>query len=152
MIKRKLYKSLKDHLSRKEISLIIGPRQAGKTTLMLLLKEELGKKAKPNLFLNLDIEADKRLKQDLKKDFDETDKQINTVELKISDINKALTDMKIKKQQMRERISQLRNPELIAELNAFEEKRNSLKEETLQLDADIKSIDTQICCLAVEAL
>lgn len=60
MIKRKLFKSLKDHLTHKEISLIIGPRQAGKTTLMLLLKKQLEEKGNPTLFLNLDIEADKR--------------------------------------------------------------------------------------------
>jgi len=60
MIKRRLIKSLKDHLSHKEITLIIGPRQAGKTTLMLLLKDYLQEKGHPTLFLNLDIEADKR--------------------------------------------------------------------------------------------
>lgn len=60
MIQRKLLKSLKEHLSHKEITLIAGPRQAGKTTLMLLLKKQLEKKNKPTLFLNLDIEADKR--------------------------------------------------------------------------------------------
>ena len=39
MIKRKLYAELIDHLSQKEMSLIIGPRQAGKTTLMEMLKD-----------------------------------------------------------------------------------------------------------------
>jgi hypothetical protein len=39
IIKRDLFEELKNHLSAKEISLIIGPRQVGKTTLMLLLKE-----------------------------------------------------------------------------------------------------------------
>lgn len=60
MIKRNLFKGLKDHLSRKEITLIVGPRQAGKTTLMLLLKDYLERKGNSTLFLNLDIEADKR--------------------------------------------------------------------------------------------
>lgn len=58
MIKRSLFKSLKDHLQQKEITLIIGPRQAGKTTLMKLLKEELDKKGEKTLFLSLDTEAD----------------------------------------------------------------------------------------------
>ena len=58
MIKRELLKDLKDHLSQKEISLIIGPRQAGKTTLMLLLKDYLEKKGEKVVFLNLDVEAD----------------------------------------------------------------------------------------------
>jgi predicted AAA+ superfamily ATPase len=60
MIKRKLLEDVKNHLSKKEISLIVGPRQAGKTTLMLFLKEYLEKNGKKTLLLNLDIEADKQ--------------------------------------------------------------------------------------------
>jgi len=59
MIKRKLYSELKDHLSKKEMSFIVGPRQAGKTTLMLMLKDYLEKRGERTLFLNLDIERDK---------------------------------------------------------------------------------------------
>lgn len=59
MIKRKLFAELKTHLLKKEISFIVGPRQAGKTTLMLLLKEYLEKRGEKTLFLNLDIEQDK---------------------------------------------------------------------------------------------
>ncbi len=58
MIKRALFTSLCTHLSQREISLITGPRQAGKTTLMLLLKEYLEKKGEKTVFLNLDIERD----------------------------------------------------------------------------------------------
>jgi len=59
MIKRYLLDEIKTHLSKKEISFIVGPRQAGKTTLMLLLKEYLEKKGEKTLFFNLDIEMDK---------------------------------------------------------------------------------------------
>lgn len=59
IIKRKLLKELKEHLSKKEISLIIGARQVGKTTLMLLLKDYLERKGKKTVFLNLDSEIDK---------------------------------------------------------------------------------------------
>ncbi|MFH0854019.1 MAG: ATP-binding protein [bacterium] len=58
-IKRKLYNSLRKHLKEKEISLIIGPRQAGKTTLMKNLKDELDKKGEKTLFLNMDIAEDR---------------------------------------------------------------------------------------------
>ncbi|MBU1085018.1 MAG: ATP-binding protein [Candidatus Beckwithbacteria bacterium] len=60
MIKRTLFEPIKEHLSKKEITLITGPRQAGKTTLMLALKEHLKKKGQKTLFLNLDIEADRQ--------------------------------------------------------------------------------------------
>ncbi len=60
MIKRSLYKPIKTHLEQKEITLIIGPRQAGKTTLMRLLKNELDKKNQKTLFLSLDNETDRQ--------------------------------------------------------------------------------------------
>ncbi|MDP8216192.1 MAG: AAA family ATPase, partial [Candidatus Kaelpia imicola] len=60
MIQRDLFSDLKDHLFKKEISFIIGPRQAGKTTLMLLLKNYLEKEGERTLFLNLDVETDKQ--------------------------------------------------------------------------------------------
>lgn len=60
IIKRTIFPELKKHSAQKEISLIVGPRQAGKTTLMLMLNDYLEKKGKKTLFLNLDIEADSK--------------------------------------------------------------------------------------------
>ena len=59
MIKRMLYEPIKAHLNQKEITMIVGPRQAGKTTLMQILKKELDSRAEKTLFLNLDIEVDR---------------------------------------------------------------------------------------------
>jgi predicted AAA+ superfamily ATPase len=59
MIKRKLFPELVEHLSKKEMSLIIGPRQAGKTTLMEMLKAHLENRGERTLFLNLDIDWDR---------------------------------------------------------------------------------------------
>ncbi|MDY6988605.1 MAG: ATP-binding protein [Thermodesulfobacteriota bacterium] len=59
MIKRTLYSELVAHLSQKEMSLIIGPRQAGKTTLMEMLKALLDRRGEGTLLLNLDIEWDR---------------------------------------------------------------------------------------------
>jgi len=59
MIKRLLLNDLKSHLAKREFSLIIGPRQSGKTTLMLLLKEYLLEKGKKVVFLNMDVESDR---------------------------------------------------------------------------------------------
>lgn len=59
MIKRAIFNDLKEHLSQKEITFIVGPRQAGKTTIMMFLKDFLEKNGDKTLFLNLDIERDK---------------------------------------------------------------------------------------------
>ena len=52
-IKRDVFEDLKKHLSKKEITLIAGPRQAGKTTLMMLLKKHLELAGKKTVFLSL---------------------------------------------------------------------------------------------------
>jgi uncharacterized protein len=57
-IKRKLLSDLQAHLPKKEMTLLVGPRQAGKTTLMLHLQDDLQKKGDRTLFLSLDYERD----------------------------------------------------------------------------------------------
>lgn len=54
MHKRFLYKKIQAHLSKKHISLITGPRQVGKTTLMLQLHNELITQSKKSFFLSLE--------------------------------------------------------------------------------------------------
>ena len=59
MIERTLFAELLNHLPKKEISIIAGPRQSGKTTLMDLLRQHLDEKGEKTLYLNLDIEWDR---------------------------------------------------------------------------------------------
>ena len=59
IIRRKLYYLIQDHLQNKEITLITGPRQAGKTTLMKQLEGLLKRKGEKTLFLDLDKEQDR---------------------------------------------------------------------------------------------
>jgi len=60
MIKRTIFTELKKHLNKKEITFIVGARQAGKTTLMTLLQDFLEKQGEKFVSLNLDIERDKQ--------------------------------------------------------------------------------------------
>lgn len=55
-IKRDIFGLLKAHLAEKEISLIVGPRQTGKTTLMEDLRDYLVSEGKKTMFLSMDIE------------------------------------------------------------------------------------------------
>ncbi len=57
-IKRNLYEKIKKSLEIKEILLIAGPRQSGKTTLMKKLRDFLKLEENKTIFLNLDIEKD----------------------------------------------------------------------------------------------
>src|SRR3989344_7276828 len=58
-IKREIFGKLIDHLKEKEIALLIGPRQAGKTTLLIKLDEYLKKQGKKTVLFNLDFEEQK---------------------------------------------------------------------------------------------
>lgn len=60
-IERHIYKTLVDHLAKKEISLLIGPRQSGKTTLLKKLEKELKKRREEVFYYNLDIVYDKEV-------------------------------------------------------------------------------------------
>lgn len=67
-VKRDLFDKAAKHLSNKEISLIIGPRQVGKTVLIKQLQEYLTKEKKVDpetiYYFNLDIIKDKELFED----------------------------------------------------------------------------------------
>jgi len=78
VIARSLYKEIKNHLQVKEISIIIGPRQAGKTTIMMELLNTLRKEGEKVLFLNLDYEADNRF-------FESQDLLLSKIKLEIGD-------------------------------------------------------------------
>lgn len=51
---------IRRHLTKKEITLLVGARQVGKTTLMNILLEELRRKGEKTVFLSPDFEDDKR--------------------------------------------------------------------------------------------
>ncbi len=57
-IRRSLREDLVRHLKKPEITLLIGPRQAGKTTLLREIADELQVAGKKTLFYNLDIQKD----------------------------------------------------------------------------------------------
>lgn len=58
IIQRSVLPELIEHLDNSEISLLVGPRQSGKTTLMLQLIEKLKEEGKKHIYLNLDVERD----------------------------------------------------------------------------------------------
>ncbi len=58
LIKRKILDSLRAHLKAREITVLVGPRQVGKTTLLQILKKDLEQAGQKTLFFNLDFESD----------------------------------------------------------------------------------------------
>ena len=60
MIKRKILTKLQEDLNSDQMTIIIGPRQVGKTYLMTKLQKQLQEEGKQTVWLNLDNEDNKQ--------------------------------------------------------------------------------------------
>jgi len=90
-----------------------------------------------------DLDASNQYKQELKKNIEKIGKDIEDIENKIADETQLLTELKIEKQNLRNQISELRNPRLLAELNSFEQKKREFSEDSIKVDAELKNLDVQ---------
>lgn len=96
-----------------------------------------------------DLEASKRQKELFREQEKDVDKKLDSVLSKISEMNSGLAKIKMKKMSLREKISELRSPAVLAELAAFEEKRKELAQSLADIDTDEKSIKMQNDSVAV---
>jgi len=90
-----------------------------------------------------DIGLSRQQKEELEKESTKIDAQIGELQDKVSEKNKELASIKIEKQDLKETISKLRSPTLIAELNTFNEKLRELNEEIIKIDSEIRNIEGQ---------
>jgi len=97
-----------------------------------------------------DLEASMSKKEGLNKELNETDTALKEVLSKITKLNRELANNKIQRQNLRNKISTLRNPKLVAELHTFEEQKKDIKEKLIQIEAEKKNYDTHISLTAPE--
>ena len=90
-----------------------------------------------------DLDADKKMKKDIEDQVADIQKRLFEVQNNIGKLNQDLLSAKIKKATLRNQVNELKNPRLIAELNAFEQKKQQLKDEIVHFEADIKSFNSQ---------
>ncbi len=90
-----------------------------------------------------DLDASIAYKEELLGKQRDADRAFNEVTESISALNRLFADAKIERQWLRNQISELRNPALLAELNAFEQKKAEIAAEIIQIDAKIKGDDLQ---------
>ena len=91
-----------------------------------------------------DLDANRDYKTELRKSLKEVDKKMDEMADTISEATGGLTQLKIKKQQLHDRIAELRKPTVIAELNAYEEHKRKLMDENILIQADLKNVDAQL--------
>ena len=90
-----------------------------------------------------DLEATQQYKEELSRKIKDMVKQMEDIDVKVTDETQSLTQLKIEKQQLRDKITELRNPRLIAELNAFEQKRKELSDDAIKADFELKNLTMQ---------
>jgi len=97
------------------------------------------------LHLNTDdLDASKDLKNELKNQLSKVDDELREVQKNISNTNRDLAELKSKKNMLRSEVSALRNPRLLAQMSAFEDSRQGLREDILRLESDLKNGVVQV--------
>ncbi len=91
-----------------------------------------------------DVDVSRKEKEGLSTNLTKASKSVDEFTGKISELNKELAENKINKQKLRMKINELRNPALIAEMNAFEEKKQQLREQIVKRQSDMENLNSQI--------
>ncbi|RMD57711.1 chromosome segregation protein SMC [Candidatus Woesearchaeota archaeon] len=90
-----------------------------------------------------DLEASRAFKEQLLKQSASLDKELRALEDELSEKTRDLASVKMEREKLRERISQMRNPRILAELNAFEQKKRQLEQESVRADSELKHLEAQ---------
>jgi chromosome segregation protein len=102
-------------------------------------------KAEKSLHIeNADLDSTIASKKEMEKNIKDAEKSIEEAITKISAKNTELAKLKTAKQGIKAKITDLKNPAVLAELNALEEKKKQISEEISSTSAEIKNIETQI--------
>src|SRR3989344_4414993 len=79
-----------------------------------------------------DLEANSKLKLELQERLKIVTADLDKTQRDISLINRDLANLKIKKQTLRTQVNELRNPNLLAQLSAFEESKQQCREQIIK--------------------
>lgn len=97
-----------------------------------------------------DTDLTKNTKADLSVQGKAIDSKLRELETKLRGETQALMKNKMKRQDLRAKISELSNPRLVAELNTFEQKRQQVREAMITAESEITALQNQISMLSPE--
>ncbi len=83
-------------------------------------------------------------KKRLKDALADAEKRLEAAITKVTEETSKLGALRLRKQQLRDKISELRSPALIAEMNTFEEKRQELRKEIAELHGELKTAESEV--------
>lgn len=102
-------------------------------------------KAEKSLHLDSDdIGLTKDEKRRLKEEGAKLDERLDAVVGEISDRTAKLGSIKVEKQRLKDQISSLRSPAVLAEMNSFEEKKQELRREIAELQGELRSSESEV--------
>jgi chromosome segregation protein len=91
-----------------------------------------------------DLELNKEEKKRLAQEAKTLETKIDDVIVRVSAANRELANLKIAKQKLRDQITAMRSPEVLAQLTSFEEKRDQVKDHVEDLKLKIRANEAQI--------
>ena len=89
-----------------------------------------------------DLDASSTIKKDLNDNLKKVDSELNKVRAEMQKHVVAMAQIKSKKEMARSKISSMKNPRVIAELNAYDEKKSKLKEQLIRTEAQLNNINS----------
>lgn len=101
-------------------------------------------KGEHSLHINTtDLDINEKTKEELIKKQKEIDVELAALEDTIATKTSELLKLKNEKQKLRDDMTQLRNPRVLAELNAYEQKRQELAAQVVRLETEAKNMNGQ---------
>jgi chromosome segregation protein len=91
-----------------------------------------------------DLDVSKKQKGELQTDLKSVVGKLSVVEEKLLEQSKLVADLKSKRMKVREQITSLQNPSVLAELNALEKKKEELTEQVQSMENELKTSSVQI--------
>ncbi len=91
-----------------------------------------------------DIDASQEDKKKLRVEAQALEKDIDEIIMTVSAKNKELGRLKMEKHSLREKITQLRSPQLLAEMNTFDQQRQRIGEEIVAIRTEMQGLKNQI--------
>ncbi len=108
------------------------------------LEGEIIKMEKSLHIEDADLESSLNSKKEMGIRIQEIEKSAEEIHDNITNKNRDLAQLKIQKQSLKTKISELRNPTVLAELNTLEEKRKQTNLEITDLKSEIKGLNMQV--------
>ncbi|MFT4309651.1 MAG: chromosome segregation protein SMC [Candidatus Woesearchaeota archaeon] len=90
-----------------------------------------------------DLDIDNVKEKELNKSLKDVNESLKKLSQESYALTRRITDLKVERQKIRSTLSESRNPRILAELSAFEQKHRDLRERIISIDAQVKESRTR---------